>query len=41
MTTDEENSTLCRSYPKTRALAAIPAGTIVGPVIEVHVVKNS
>ena len=28
-----------RSYPKTKALAAIPDGTIVGPVLEVHVVK--
>ena len=28
-----------RSYPKTRASAAFPAGTIVGPVIEVHIVK--
>ena len=27
------------SYPKTRALAAIPAGTSIGPVIEVHIVK--
>ena len=28
-----------RSYPKAQALAAIPAGTIIGPVAEVHVVK--
>ena len=28
-----------RSYPKTRALAAIPAGTVFGPVLEVHFVK--
>ena len=28
-----------RAYPKTRALAAIPTGTIIGPVIEVHIVK--
>ena len=27
------------SYPKTRASAAIPAGTSIGPVIEVHIVK--
>ena len=27
-----------RSYPKTRALSAIPEGTIFGPVSEVHVV---
>ena len=28
-----------RSYPKTRALAAIPAGTIIGPVLDTHIVK--
>ena len=28
-----------RSYPKTRALAALPAGTIIGPVLEVRIVK--
>ena len=28
-----------RAYQKTKALGAIPAGTIIGPVIEVHVVK--
>ena len=27
------------SYPKTNALSAIPEGTIIGPVSEVHVVK--
>ena len=31
--------TSSRAYPKTRVLAAVPAGTIIGPVIEVHVVK--
>ena len=30
---------ISRSYPKTQALAAIPEGTIVGPVLEVHIVK--
>ena len=29
-----------RSYPKTKALSAIPEGTIIGPVSEVHVVKK-
>ena len=29
-----------RSYPNTKALSAIPEGTIIGPVSEVHVVKN-
>ena len=33
-----ENS-ICRFYPKAQALAAIPEGTIIGPVLEVHVVK--
>ena len=28
-----------RPYPKTKALSAIPEGTIIGPVSEVHVVK--
>ena len=28
-----------RSYPKAQALAVIPEGTIVGPVLEVHIVK--
>ena len=28
-----------RSYPKNQALAAIPEGTVVGPVLEVHIVK--
>ena len=28
-----------RSYPKTKALSAVPEGTIVGPFSEVHVVK--
>ena len=28
-----------RSYPKTQALAAIPEGTIIGPVPEVHVAE--
>ena len=28
-----------RSYPQTRALATIPEGTILGPVVEVHIVK--
>ena len=28
-----------RSYPKTKALSAVPEGTIIGPVLEVHVVK--
>ena len=28
-----------RSYPKTKALAAIPEGTTIGPVLEVHFVK--
>ena len=31
-----ENS---RAYQKTKALGAIPAGAIIGPDIEVHVVK--
>ena len=31
--------TSSRVIQKTQALAAIPAGTIVGPVIEIHVVK--
>ena len=37
---------LCREYtlsqvnPRSRVLAAIPGGTIIGPVIEVHIVKN-
>ena len=31
--------TSSRAYLKTKALAAIPAGTIIGPNIEVHVVK--
>ena len=45
VTTDGENTLLYReylnyrSYPKTRALAAVPAGTIIGPIIEVHIVK--
>ena len=39
------NTHLCRehsssrSYPKTQALAAVSEGTIIGPVLEVHVVK--
>ena len=38
---------LCREYSNSRAhskaqaLCAVPAGTIIGPVIEVHIVKNS
>ena len=28
-----------RSYPKTKDLSAIPEGTTIGPVLEVHVVK--
>ena len=28
-----------RSYPKTKALAAIPEGTTIGPVLEVHIVE--
>ena len=28
-----------RSYPKTKALSAIPEGTTIGPVLEVHIVK--
>ena len=28
-----------RSYPKTKALSAIPEGTIIGPDLEVHIVK--
>ena len=28
-----------RSYPKAQPLAAIPEGTIVGPVLEVHIAK--
>ena len=46
MTTDGDNFFLCGenilnsgSYSKTRALAAVPAGTSIGPVIEVHIVK--
>ena len=39
-TTDGEPVTpLCRSYPKAQAWAAIPDGTLVGPVLKVHVVK--
>ena len=45
-TTDEEQALpLCREYwssrcyPKTKALSAIPEGTIIGPISEVHVVK--
>ena len=34
-----ENYSSSRSYPKTTALSAIPEGTIIGPVSEVHVVK--
>ena len=40
-----KNTPLCREYTsfrpylKTKALAAFLAGTIIGPVIEVHVVK--
>ena len=30
-----------RAHPKAQALCAVPAGTIIGPVIEVHIVKNS
>ena len=30
---------ISRSYPKAQAWAAIPEGTIIGPVLEVHVVK--
>ena len=32
-------SSSSRSYPKTQTLSAIPEGTIIGPVLEVHVVK--
>ena len=28
-----------RSYPKTKALAAVPEGTTIGPVLEVHIVE--
>ena len=28
-----------RSYPKTKAWSAVPEGTVIGPVLEVHVVK--
>ena len=45
-TTDGEQSPLYaeethffRSYPKAIALAAVPEGTILGPVFEVHFVK--
>ena len=31
--------TRSRAYPKSKALAALPTSTIVGPVIEVQVVK--
>ena len=40
-----ESTPLCReyssfrTYPKTQALAAVPEGTIIRPVLEVHVVK--
>ena len=30
---------ISRVYPETKALAAIPAGTINGPITEVHIVK--
>ena len=46
MTTDGEMLIFCAEnirvlelIRKTRASAAIPAGTIIGPVIEVHIVK--
>ena len=29
----------CRSYPKTQALAAVPEGTTIGPVLDVHNVE--
>ena len=29
-----------RSFPKTKVLAAIPEGTTIGPVLEVHFVKK-
>ena len=41
-----ETTPLCREYicsrvfPQAKPLGAIPAGTIVGPIEEVHVVKN-
>ena len=28
-----------RSYPKAQALAALPEGTIIGPILEVRIVK--
>ena len=28
-----------RTYPKTEALATIPEGTTIGPVLEVHIVE--
>ena len=34
-----ENHLNSGSYPKTRASASLPAGTSIGPVIEVHIVK--
>ena len=30
---------ISRFYPETKAFAAIPAGTIIGPITEVHIVK--
>ena len=36
---DQMGRTNSRAYPKTKALAAIQGGTIVGPITEVHVVK--
>ena len=30
---------ISRYYPKAQALAAIPEGTIIGPVLEVHIVE--
>ena len=30
---------ISRYYPKAQALAAIPEGTIIGPALEVHIVK--
>ena len=30
---------ISRYYPKAQALAAIPEGTIIGPGLEVHIVK--
>ena len=31
--------TLCRSYPKSQVLTAVPEGTLIGPVLEIQNVK--